>query len=256
MATGAVIESVRVFELPCGIWADGDSIGAARAALVRWRSSAEDKLHQVYVEGGFAGATLDCEQREMLVPLPSSPGPMRIEVVAVNRSQADTDLGDELDLDWGQSGRVRIVLLRSQKLPVDSTVKVYSNGGAGEIEYDGCVNDFGVCVWPWRQDKAGFGLSRFGSTDFGWDGAAAVGFGKGSFGKGEFGFDADTFEFVSGPLEAGVYRFGIKVFDAEGNESMVAETGGITVIPAAKPAEQLAISSYDKQTNELVLEVS
>lgn len=256
MSANEPVEWVRAFEVPCGIQAEGDWIGAPRTALVRWRSNAEDKLHQVYVNGRFAGVSLDCQQREMCVPIPSSPGPVRIEVVAVGETEADKDLSAELNLPPDQTGRVKITMLRSQVLPFDSTVRVYSNGGGGEVDYDHLANGFAIPVWPSWQDKAGLGLSRFGLGDFGWDGAAAAGFGKGGFGKGWFGFDADTFEFVSGPLEAGAYKFGIKVVDAAGNESSGSESGEVVVTPLPAPAESLAISSYDKQTNQLVLDVS
>jgi hypothetical protein len=99
-------------------------------------------------------------------------------------------------------------------------------------------------------------MSRFGVSDFGYDSAASVGFGKGSFGHGQFGLDADVIEWLSETLAAGVYRFGVKIFNGAGNESDVSETGPVTVIPAAKPAEQMTVSSFDKQTNQIVLNVS
>ena len=98
-------------------------------------------------------------------------------------------------------------------------------------------------------------MSGFGFSDFGYDGAAAVGFGKGCFGQGQFGLDADTFEWISGQMQAGIYKFAIKVTDEVGNERS-SETGQVVVTPAAKPAEQLSVSSFDKQTNQLVLSVS
>jgi hypothetical protein len=62
-------------------------------------------------------------------------------------------------------------------------------------------------------------------------------------------------EWVSAPLKYGVYKFGVKVTDEAGNES-VSETRQVTVTPLAKPAEKLGISSFDKQANELVLSIS
>ena len=99
-------------------------------------------------------------------------------------------------------------------------------------------------------------MSRFGASDFGYDSAAAVGSGKGSFGHGQFGLDADTFEWVSPPIQAGVYKFAVKITDEVGNESSGSVTSQVTVTPAAIPAEQVSISSFDKQTNQLVLSVS
>ena len=73
---------------------------------------------------------------------------------------------------------------------------------------------------------------------------------------GQFGLDADTFEWVSEPMQAGVYKFAIKITDEAGNQSSASETGEITVIPAARPAEQVSIRSFDKNTNQLVLSVA
>jgi len=56
-------------------------------------------------------------------------------------------------------------------------------------------------------------------------------------------------------MKVGTYKFAVKVFDEAGNES-VSENEEITVIPAAKPAVHLDISSFDKNTNQLVLSIS
>jgi len=251
------IERVRAFELPGGIWADGEYVGTPRIALVRWWSAWSDKFYQIYVNGRYAGVTVDSQQRQMIVQIPTSlESPVRLEVFAVDAEQADTDFSSEIDSSIGQSGRVRISILRGQDLPIGATAQVYFDNSTGEIDYDEALNDSPIRVWPAWQDKAGFGMSRFGASDFGCDSAGAVGFGKGSFGHGQFGLGADTFEWTSPPLCAGIYKFAVKVTDEAGNESSGSETGQITVTPAARPAEQVSISSFDKQTNQLVLSVS
>ena len=98
-------------------------------------------------------------------------------------------------------------------------------------------------------------MSRFSASDFGYDSSAAVGFGKGSFAYGQFGLDADSIEWIGPAMSAGVYRFAVKVVDEAGNESS-SETGQVVVIPSAKPAERVSISSFDKQENHLVLAIS
>jgi len=251
------IERVRAFELPGGIWSDGGYVGTPRIALVRWRSAWSDKFHQIYVNGQYAGVTVDSQQRQMIVQMPTSlESPVRIEVFAVEAEQANTDFSSEIDSSIGQSDRVRISVLRSQGLPIGATAQIYFDNGTGEIDYDKALNDSPIRVWPVWQDKAGFGMSRFGASDFGYDSAAAVGFGKGSFGHGQFGLDADIFEWTSPPLCAGVYNFAVKVTDEAGNESSGNETGQVTVTPAPRSAERISISSFDKQTNQLVLNVS
>lgn len=250
------IEAVRAFELPGGLWADGGYVETPSVALVKWRSSWSDMLHQVYVNGWYAGTTIDTQQRQMIVQIPTSfESPVRIEVFAVEAAAANVDFSRELDSLIARSGRVRISMLRGQNLPIEATVHVYSDNGTGQMDYETPLNDSPIKVWPAWQDKAGFGMSRFGSSDFGYDSAAAVGFGKGSFGHGRFGLDADTLEWTSAQMQAGAYRFGVKITDQAGNGSDGSETDRVTVTPAAKPAEQVSVSSFDKQTNQLVLQM-
>jgi hypothetical protein len=193
----------------------------------------------------------------MTVGMPVSlASPVRIEVFAVEADEADIDFGSEIDASPGQSGRVRIALLRGQELPVGALARFYSDGGSGEIDYDGALSGSPIWIWPAWQDKAGFGMSRFGRGDFGYDWAAGVGFGRGNSGYGLFGLDADVVEWTSPRMAAGVYRFGVTITDGAGNESSGSESGQVTVIPAAKPAEEVSISSFDKQTNQLVLSIS
>ena len=250
------INSVRAFALPCGIWADGLAAASPRTALVKWQSVLNDVFYQVYVNGKYAGTTLDTHQRQMIVPLPNCLDyPVRLEVFAVEAQYADVDFSDKLDVP-ADSGRVRLSMLRSQDLPAGATAQIYFDNGTGQIDYENPLADSPVELWPAWQDKAGFGMSRFGLSDFGYDSAAAVGFGKGSFGHGWFGLDADTIEWTSPPLEAGIYKFAVAVSDEKGNQSSTSETESITVIPAARPADGLEICSFDKQTNELVLKIA
>jgi len=252
------IEKVRAFELPAGIWADGKCVEVPRVALVKWSSKANlsDMFYQIYVNGQYAGVTVDSQQRQMIVPIPTSlESAVRIEVFAVEAEQANIDFSNELVRPPATSERVRISLLRSQNLPSDATAEIYFDNGTGEIGYSQPLTDSPIRIWPAWQDKAGFGMGRFGAGDFDYESAAAVGFGKGSFGHGQFGLDADTIEWISPPLMAGVYKFGVKVTDGAGNQSSASETEPITVTPAARPAERVSISSFDKQTNQLVLEI-
>ena len=251
------IEAVRAFELPGGIWADGGYAETPLAALVKWRSSWSDMLHQVYVNGRYAGTTIDSEQRKIIVQIPTTfESLVRIEVFAVEAAEAHVDFSSELDSLIARSGRVKIRMLRGQNLPIEATVHVYFDNCTGQIDYDTPLNDSPIRVWPAWQDKAGFGMNRFGASDFGYDSAAAVGFGEGSLGHGQFGLDADTLEWTSAEMLPGAYKFGVKITDRAGNESNGSETDQVTVTPAAKPAEQVSVSSFDKQTNQLVLSVS
>jgi hypothetical protein len=250
------IESVKVYGLPAGIYTDGKAPEAPRVALVKWKSIWIDKFHLVYVNSRYAGTTLDNRQRHMIVPFPTSlESVVRIEVFAVEVENAGIDFCSELDPSSTDSGCVRLTLLRGQILPIGATVNIYFDGGTGEIDYDHPLNNSPVRIWSTWQDKAGFAMSQFGLDDFGYDSAAAVGFGKGSFGHGHFGLDADIIQWTSPPLPTGVYRFGIKLRDESGSQSTSSETEPITVIPAPRPAEKIRVALFDKQTNQLVLEV-
>ena len=248
------IDCVRVFELPAGVWADGRVVSGTRICLVRWRSTWADKVHQVYAGGRLAAATVDSQQRQIVVQTPScNERAVRVEVFAVEQDEADFNFSDELEGGEGDSGRAKISLLRSQRLPAEARFKVYYDNGTGEIDYTNPIGE--GRVWTCRQDKAGFGLAAFGEGDFGYDWAGGIGFGMGSFGLGEFGVNADTIEWLSPALEAGVYRFAIKVIDEKGNISAASETGEVVVIPAARPASAMRISSFDDQTSQLTLEI-
>jgi len=251
------IENVRAFELPCGIWSDGQKVGSPHTALVKWQSVWVDKLYQIYVNGQYAGTTVDSQQKEMIVQIPTSLGsPVRIDVFAIDAEQAATDFSTEIESSFGQSGRVRVSMLRGQSLPVGAAVQIYFDNGTGEIDFGKVLNDSPIRIWPAHQDKAGFGMSKFAVGDLGYDSAAAAGFGKGSFAHDRFGLDADKLEWISPALSAGIYKFAVKVVDEAGNESSSSETGQVTVTPAARPAEQISISSFDKQENHLVLAIS
>lgn len=251
------IEFVRAYELPGGIRSDGGYVGAARRTLVKWRSSLAGKFYQVYVNGRYAGATNDSEQRQMVVQIQTSLGSaVRIEVFAVEFDEVDKDLGEQIAELQAGNGRVRIVMLRSQSLPIDAEAEVYFDGGTGEIDYSEALSREPIRIWPSRRDKAGFAMSMFGEGDFGYDSAGAVGFGRGSFGNGEFGLDADVIEWVSPALADGVYKFAVIITNSAGNQSTSSLSGEVTVISQAQPAEHLGISSFDKITNNLVLSVS
>ena len=257
MVISSGIDKVTVFELPSGIWGDGGGFSEPRMCLVKWRSSLENRFHQIYVNGEYAGTTVDDEQRQMIVYLPVSlETAVRIEVFAVDAEDIYVDFSNEFSWSGSGMGRAKLSLLRDQDLPVGAQAHIYFDDGTGEINYDNPLTEKVIWLLAAWQDKAGFGMSGFGLSDFGFDSAAAVGLGRGSFGRGPFGLDADVIEWISPPLPAGVYKFGVKVIDAVGNESTSSETGQVTVIPAARPGEQMSISSFDKQANQLVLNIS
>jgi hypothetical protein len=250
------IDRVRAFALAAGVRADGGAVNGPFGALVKWRSGHEDKLHQVYVNGRLAGVTSDFEQQSLIVPIPTeSESAVRIEVFAVEASEANIDFGSELQ-SRPQAGRVRLSWPRSMSLPFEGTAQVFSDRGSSQIDYDNPVSKEAIGLWPSWQDKLGFGLGRFGEGDFGYDSSAAVGFGKGCFGEGEFGFGADKISWESSELETGKHKFAVKITDRFGQAGDAQETDEITVIRPARPAEKLEVDSYDNAEDRLVLCIS
>ena len=251
------ITSVRASSVPDGIAADGASTAFSHVALVSWRSSHAEMIHQVYMNGQFAGATVDPDQRQLVVHAPASLlSAVRVEVIAVEPEDAYADFSHELGQSPSDSGSVRLILLRNQDLPIGATANIYFDHGTGQIDYASALNGSPISMWPCLQDKAGFGTAQFGAGDFGYDSAAALGFGRGAFGRGQFGLDVDAIKWVSPPLPVGTYRFGVKITDSWGNESLASESEAIAVMPAARPAASLDIVTFDQQTNQLVLSVS
>ncbi len=254
--TGSGIDRVRAYALAGGVRADGSTVDEPLSVLVKWWSEHEDKLCQVYVNGKLVCVTTGFEQRSMIVPILSAwSSAVRIEVFAVEPSEAHIDFSSQLP-SRQQVGRIRLSWLRSMALPFEGTAQVFSDGGGGEIDYDEPASKENIQLWPSWQDKFGFGLGQFGEGDFGYEGSAAVGFGMGLFGEGEFGFDADEVSWESDELETGRHKFAVKVTDRFGQVSNGEETGEITVIRTATPAERLEVDSYDKAEDRLMLCIS
>ena len=181
------IDKVRAFALAAGIGADGAVVNEPVNILVKWHSQHEDKLHQVYINGQLAGLTDDCFQRTIIATVRSvMSSSAKIEIYAVGLDEGDVDFSGQLE-NTVQFGRVSLGWSRRQGLPLDGTAQVFSDGGSGVVDYDKGLAGCGLRLWPAWQDKGGFGLGRFGASDFGYDGSAAVGFGRGSFGEVGFG---------------------------------------------------------------------
>ncbi|MBN1508732.1 MAG: hypothetical protein JW955_17925 [Sedimentisphaerales bacterium] len=251
------IENVQVCALPDGVAGDGGCAVVSAAALVTWRSSQAGMLHQVYLNGRFAGVTCAAEQRRLVVQSPIvSPTAVRVTVIAVAPTDAHLDFSDALGQAAVSSGRVRLTLLRSQTLPLGTTADIYHDNGTGQIDYATPVNAAPIPLWPCLHEKAGLGTAQFGTGDFGYDSAASIGFGKGALGRGQFGLDADCLEWISPALPLGTYRLGVRIADADGNLSPAVETGPVPVVAAARPATGLDVASFDPHTHQLTLTVT
>ena len=67
-------------------------------------------------------------------------------------------------------------------------------------------------------------------------GISTDGFGMGGFGMGGFGSSASTYTWTSGPLAGGTWNFGVKPFDAAGNEGMPSTSSVSISAPPRPPA--------------------
>jgi hypothetical protein len=199
---------------------------------------------------------VDPAQRHLVVSVPSSfTSAVCVEVVAVEPSEAHIDFAHAVFSSSLCRSRAKLTFLRSQTLPAAGMANIYYDHGTGTIDYGVPLTRGAISLWPCWQDKSGFGMTRFGTGDFGYDAAAAIGFGKGTFGRGQFGLDADSTDWISPALPLGAYRFGLKVLDRRGNEGPASETAAMTIVPAATPAAGLDIATYDEQTGELTLRI-
>lgn len=137
--------------------------------------------------------------------------------------------------------------------------QLYSNGGDGDIDWNTPVSSRRHPLYPGDAGQYGFGRTPFGRTPFGHGQAIGVntGFGHGPFGRTPFGHGATVVTATHAVTACGMYKYGIKTFDAAGNENEgtpAEETLSVHVTPPrATPLKPL---SYDKATDILILEVA
>ena len=215
---GDGITNVEAFAIPAGIAPDGTNVPQHGLLTVRWESSHTDKLHQVYVNERLAGATIDEQQRQIIIGIPLLlQTAVKIEVYATEPGLADVEQDISSSQLSPQQGRIQLDYLRNYDMPAGGHTDYYFDSGSGTIDYDTPLNTRSMDTWLRWQDKSGFGLSSFGLSDFGYDASATIGFGAGFFGNEKFGFDADSLSWRSRQFEAGEYKFAVRVTDRFGN---------------------------------------
>ena len=123
----------------------------------------------------------------------------------------------------GIRSRTARVLIRwptQQQVPRDGSFNVYrSPRGSTAIDYGRPINRLPIPAWPadLAGGKVGSFLGPFGAGAFGL-GHGGFGFGNGPSGLGGFGFGAAWLEYLTGPLEDGLYAFAVVPRDGAGNE--------------------------------------
>jgi len=248
------ITEVSAREYVGGLRFDGRGRNGICVFIVQWKS-VWDKCHRVYLNGEFAGQSACGLDRVMLIDVPaSSDGPVRVEVFAVDENAENIEAQNLADEGQYCGNRVRIRLLHEQKLALGSRVQIYSNGGDGEVDYSELIAEFDI--FEGLNGKCGFGLNAIGKGGFGYEFSGAAGAGRGVFGAGMFGADADSIEWTSMSLEAGVYKFAVCVVDAFSNKSEITETDEITVTGISEGAEELLAKIYGAQTQRLIFTVN
>ena len=124
--------------------------------------------------------------------------------------------------------------------------RVY-RGNAGDAEATIVIHE--AEVFPGGRGSMGWGFA-WGRDGWGYGGANAPGWGR-HWGY-SWGFGTAFQRFVSEPLTRGAYRIKTEVEDQHENVSTTSEST-VTIDTCARPAGDLAVSSYDKVTDTLVL---
>ena len=247
------IEKVTAYRVPVGISEAGEGVAEPGAAIVRWHSRWNDKLHQVYVNGKFCGTSCWPAQRQMLVPV-AGEGPFVVQVVAVDPAEWDKDFSGELQaLPPATGDRAVLAWPRWPSYALGDYAHVCGDGGSGTIDYDNPLTDEPIELWPEPLRRWGFGTDAFGRGDFGYSSNAAPGLGAGGFGFGPFGCDAELIRWRSEPLEDGQYLFAVRLFDRCGNAdggSILEKQIDIVGVPSQPTSLQL---DYDCDENRLTL---
>ena len=243
------IEHVWACAIPSGIGRDGKRFDEPLSIIVSWKASYANKLYQVYVNGKYAAVTDDVKQRRLRVTVPSCMQSVSsIAVYAVEPANQYTDYSSMI-CGTGNAGRVALSWTRSESLPLGGWYEIYSNNGSGQIDYSIIAAGGKGILWDGEQYKSGFGLSGFGSGDYGYDGCGCVGFGRGEFGCGEHGFDSDLIRWISDELTDGLYQFAVKIYDSSGTEKLSAESEQIAVVRNATGTGRLLLDSSEPTDN-------
>lgn len=234
---GFTVEGISaVRALPVALAADADTRCHAEPGFmdVVFQSSAQDKHHQVYVDGRLAGASLSTEDRSIIVPAAEQHG-SAVEVIAVDAEDRLVDFSASLTGHANAQGaRVRLTWLggRWQDDHLDH-FDVYA-GPVGEIDTSAPLNAEPISITI--------------------DGADLGGFGRGPFGRGGWGRSATSHEFTTPKFAPGTYGFEVAAVDASGNV-----TGGpvaqvaVTLAGPLRPPEDFTVADYDAATRAATL---
>jgi len=123
-------------------------------------------------------------------------------------------------------------------------------GDAGDLSPTILVHE--AEVFPGGRGQVGWGVA-WGYGCWGYSASNAPGWG--TYWGYTWGFGIDYLDWVSPPMPRGTYPLASTVVDRNGNESAASETT-VVADTYARPASNLAVGSYTKQTDTLVLSVT
>ncbi len=224
------ITNVRVRRPAAGLSA-GRAASEPGAVEVTWASTQAGRWHQVYVGGRLAGVTAMPEDRRLIVPVAADrggmPGLVLVEVIAVDGADRWTDLGGQLaGFPAEAAGRVRLLWQAGPYLdPHLSAFDVFSDGRTGTVDYSWPLNEAPIPARPGGRDPWGYGA--------------------GGYGVGGYGRSAAVYEWTTGRLEPGTWRFAVCATDEAGNRLAPAGEVELAVAPLARPAEDFGLAAYD-----------
>ena len=187
--------------------------------FVSWTSDvASGSIFQVYADRRLAwyGASSRCH-----IPLPSG-GPGRnvwVEVGVVAPGEPTTDYSSSLMAPGGRSERARLSWSGGTYLDPTGgddiqSFSIFRGPSAGSpVEFSAPVDTVAAYPGGWIND----------------------GFGKGGFGNGGFGRASTLYEWSSGPLTSGTWRFAVRPVDKAGNVASFGSTISVAINAAPLP---------------------
>ena len=207
-----------------------------------------DKVVQCYVSGDLVDWQ-HADQGVVRFVLPQGRPGDPILLLVVDEADADTDY-------WSDAFGVADTY--GNRIQVDFTLDLFDGRQPGDVwrVYRGDAGDdsadielYEAPVFPGGRGALGWG-TVWASDGWGYGAANAPGWGY-HWGL-NWGFGIDYLRYVTQPLLRGTYPIQVEVEDRHGNTS-TAYTTTIVVDTYARPADDLAVSSYDSGADSLVL---
>jgi hypothetical protein len=232
------ITRVRLAPLALDV-AGGQAVSPPGAVEVTWNSTQEGCWHQVYVNGCLAGVTARASDRRLVVSAPvgrdGPAGALAVEVVAVDAADRWTDFAGQL-AGFPEAGGMQVRLSWQAGEYLDPNLEsfdVFGDDRTGAVDYAAALNEAPVPARP--------------------GGQAPWGYGAGGYGVGGYGRSAARYEWTTGTLEPGSWRFAVVAVDAAGNRLETAAEASVIVAPVPRPPSDFRVGSYSPEDHVATL---